>query len=234
MKTYNIILSFLIIIHLISCSKINRQEKTYYELQVEINNNILNRQNIVIPDSLFCFFPQESDSEFMTKTTTKISNIYRFDSLQIKYFAPSNYLSQYFCNNESVFNAIVEKLKNNSIAKTKIDSNDYMLITNQNTLFSIFDTLQLKTKYQKYKDKVFVPDFATDKRYPVKESDTLTLCGLPSTSEILLLKSGNDFVLPEDLYYNWDILPEDIRHGYRAGVAFKQNELYLIYWVVAW
>jgi hypothetical protein len=64
--------------------------------------------------------------------------------------------------------------------------------------------------------------------------DSTTTCGLPVDYNILTLKSGNEFVLPEKYLYDWAVLPQKIKHGYRCGVAFKEDEPYIFYWVVAW
>jgi len=50
----------------------------------------------------------------------------------------------------------------------------------------------------------------------------------------LVLKSGSNFILPQDRLYEWSVLPDNLKHGYRSGVAFKEDEPYIIYWVVAW
>ena len=60
------------------------------------------------------------------------------------------------------------------------------------------------------------------------------LCGLKDGYIIKVLHSGNEFVLPEHRKFEWDILPTDMHHGYLSGIAHKENEPYIIYWVIAW
>jgi len=96
-----------------------------------------------------------------------------------------------------------------------------------------YDSLQLQDYYTRLKDKVILSFKESFNDMPFLY-DSTTISGLPVGYEILVLKSGNKFVLPEDYLYEWSILPENLKHGYRSGVAFKEGEPYIIYWLVAW
>ena len=58
--------------------------------------------------------------------------------------------------------------------------------------------------------------------------------GFPMGYEVLLLKKGCNFVLPKDYLYDWSVLPDNLKHGYRSGIAFKEEDSYIIYWAIAW
>ena len=58
----------------------------------------------------------------------------------------------------------------------------------------------------------------------------------PSDSIVFyVMKFGNSFILPQDYEYNWNLLPDRIRHGYNSGIAFDKNTSDCFYsWAIAW
>ena len=64
--------------------------------------------------------------------------------------------------------------------------------------------------------------------------DSTTLCGLSSDYEILILQRGERYVLPEKYKTEWHLMPDNIKHGHLSGVAYSDNNFYIVYWAVAW
>jgi len=57
---------------------------------------------------------------------------------------------------------------------------------------------------------------------------------LKADYNIDILFTGNSFVLPEKYRFNWNILKGDFKHGYTSGIAYSENNNYIIYWSTAW
>ena len=76
-----------------SCSSFNRRN-AFNQYKLKVLEDIMNRRNLTIPDSLFFFFPQ-SDSVFVIQGNTKTTNIYKFDSINVTRFTPSEYTAEY-------------------------------------------------------------------------------------------------------------------------------------------
>ena len=198
-----------------------------------IVEDLLERKNYAIPDSLFSFFPNKSveykylaiEEIIENATNTKVSyEPYLFITYKI--------VEVYQCENIELLQSLIQKYRQQSIFSVKSESSDYFSISSEIELLKKYDTLQLQ---ENLKVKNIVSLSFKDVFYNNSVLyDSATICGLPTGYEILVLKSGSDFVLPPDYLYEWLILPENLRHGYRNGVTFKENELYIIYWVVAW
>ena len=49
------------------------------------------------------------------------------------------------------------------------------------------------------------------------------------------MQAGNAYLIPDRISrYDWDLLPENIRHGYSCGVAFNDEKKYIYYWAMTW
>jgi len=194
----------------------------------------LKRENYLIPDSLFSFFPDKSDKYRYLKIKTIFENAKKTEtSLPLLEFDVVKLIELYQCNNKDFLQQLINEYRLQSIFSIKSESKDYFVIGSGWDLSQKYDTLQLKERYAKLKDKSMVLYFEPFEETP-SLYDATTISGLPVGYEILVLKSGNDFVLPQDDLLEWSVLPENLKHGYRSGVAFKEDEPYIIYWVVAW
>lgn len=194
----------------------------------------LKRKNYVIPDSLFSFFPDKLDKYKYLKVIYIYNNAEKTETpFGAEEFTGYRITEAYQCENTESLQQLMKEYRSQAIFTIKSERKDYFVIGSERELFKEYDTLQLQKNYSKAKERIVLSFKESFSDMPLL-LDTTTISGLPLGYEILVLKSGNSFVLPEDHLYEWSILPEDLRHGYRSGVAFKEDEPYIVYWVVAW
>jgi hypothetical protein len=206
----------------------------------------------MMPDSIYSFFPNDSEKYAKLRLYTsgmnfseENPNLDELDSLTIKLikcnrfpdgFFPYFSVEVYENDNYKDLQNLMDIYKDNSLLNVYSQDANYFFL--ESTWFlkhrNEYDTSYLKKMYSINEKKLLTLNFRELFKNIPFQCDTLTICGLPPEYEIIILKSGNNFVLPPSTYYNWDILPESIKHGYRGGVAFKYGEPYIIYWVVAW
>lgn len=194
------------------------------------------RSGYVIPDSIFSFFPDFSSNfkgfELIVMTENALKSEF---PLILSEFDPVKIVETYQCNTENSQILENQYYKQALFTISSQDSN-YFVIGSERELLKRYDSLRLKEKYFRNSKPAIIFYFNevfNKKQHPFT-GDTSTICGLPKDFEILVLKSGNEYVLPQDHFYDWSILPKGLRHGYRSGVAFKKRGTYIIYWVVAW
>lgn len=195
----------------------------------------IEEQKYTIPDSIYSFFPDGSN-RFCKMKIESIATA--AEENNIPYFATEfaiSFISKIYINSDiediSKFQKEYKSLAKNII---KSESSDYFIIGSERELVTKYDTVTLKNKYQKFYGTELIINFHEILNRTEKFYDSTTTCGLPKGYIVLVLKSGNDYIMPEKYRTEWKILPENIRHGYRSGVAYKDDEPYIIYWVVSW
>jgi hypothetical protein len=228
--------AFIILIaglNLLSCTfsqKLEDKNKDFFAILEES----LKRKNYVIPDSLFSFFPDKSDNHKYLKIGIIHTNAEKTEtSFRTVEFAGYRIVETYQCENMESLQQLMKEYRSQSMFTVNSENKDYFVIDNEEELLKHYDTLQLKENYLKAKDRIILSFKKSFSDTPFLY-DTTTINGLPAGYEILVLKSGCDFVLPQERLYEWSVLPDNLKHGYRSGVAFKEGEPYIIYWVVTW
>lgn len=201
-------------------------------------NELLKRDNYVIPDSLFSFFPDKTDMYEDFKVENIFVNAEKSEvSLRLSEFDPTILVEIYQGKNLKILQHLLNDYRFQAISSVKSQNKDYFVLGSERELLKRYDILQLKEQYAKLDDKPLIFNFresCCDIDFPSRCCDTTTISGLPLGYEILILKSGSDIVLSQDHLYEWSVLPDHLKHGYRGGVAFKEGESYIIYWVIAW
>ncbi len=229
MKKIGIIL--IIGLNVLSCTFSQKSKDVF-----SVTEELLKRDNYVIPDSLFLFFPDNNKSiKYENLNIIKISENAEKTEIPFKaiFFTGYEIIEAYQCENKEFLQQLQEEYSSKSLFVVKSEDKDYFVISSERELLKAYDSLQLQDYYTRLKDKVILSFKESFNDMPFLY-DSTTISGLPVGYEILVLKSGNKFVLPEDHLYEWSILPENLKHGYRSGVAFKEGEPYIIYWLVAW
>ena len=186
-----------------------------------------------IPDTIYSFFPQNSAG-----VTDWLSTNAQVDTSDVP-LIPDKFIVQlivkrYKFNNKDLFASIVNSHKEQSLYSTFSESDDYALIYAERDLRKQIGDSLLKENFSNLLEKKLIMGFSEVFDRDPDFYSYRNKCGLPDGYDILVLKSGNEFILPERYNFDWDILPEKLKHGYLSGVAFKENEPYIIYWVVAW
>ena len=227
--TNKIIIIFVIGISISSCtfSQKTSDEKT--------NDNISNKGKYVIPDSLFSFFPDKSSKYKGLKMIKFFENAQQSEnSLTLLEFDPTKIIKAYQCGNKEILQQLIEEYRSQSMFSIKTESNDYFVMGSAWELSKKYDTLELKEQFIKLNDVPLVFNFRESFYDIPLLYDATTISGLPVGYEMLILKSGNSIVLPQNQLSEWSVLPNNLKHGYRSGVAFKEDTPYIIYWIVAW
>jgi len=224
MKKFVSVFVFIAIICLNSCT-LNQQKKSPYEQHAY--------EDYIFPDTIFSFYKDYFNEElkpFITVTNAS--------DTELPYFAEEfviTYLVKGFlCEDADWLMHIKERLLENGSFRIKSAENNYFIIGSERELLHSYDTTNLKEKYAYHINAPLVLNFHEVINKRDNLYDKITLCGLPGDYEIFVIKSGNKYVLPEKYRYEWEILPEKIRHGYSSGMAFSKDKLYVYFWVVAW
>ncbi len=224
-------ITLIIGLNVLSCTFSQKSKDVF-----SVTEELLKRDNYVIPDSLFLFFPDNNKSiKYENLNIIKISENAEKTEIPFKaiFFTGYEIIEAYQCENKEFLQQLQEEYSSKSLFVVKSEDKDYFVISSERELLKAYDSLQLQDYYTRLKDKVILSFKESFNDMPFLY-DSTTISGLPVGYEILVLKSGNKFVLPEDHLYEWSILPENLKHGYRSGVAFKEGEPYIIYWLVAW
>ena len=221
----NIISISIFLVCLINCSCQNRNNS--------INKNY--QEHYIIPDSLYSFFPKESFGKnnfnlIFHSTNAKKNNLPYFK----EEFAVTELVTIYKCNDKLKFDSLKNIYMGEHICQFLSGERNYFIIGSERDMLNLYDSLLLKKKYQIIDLKGFIINLHKILKEEPIFYDSTTTCGLRKQYKILVLKSGDKYILPDKYKYEWSILPNKIKHGYRSGVAYKDSEPYLIYWVVAW
>ncbi len=197
--------------------------------------NIKDRDNHYIPDSIVSFFPDNSKQyNDLTECFTAVSTIESKMLQKNSMFFPSYIVKIYQCGTQSTYDDLINEYKKKYINKITAEQENYFIVDRDIYLFEEYDSLYLKNIYKTKSPIILNFHKIFDDMSMPNIYDTTTICGLSERYNILTLKSGNKYILPNECFFEWDILPNELKHGYRSGVAFKENELYIIYWAVTW
>jgi hypothetical protein len=224
----------------------NHQKKTYRIIIVLFllalncscqNTNDKNQGIYIFPDSLYAFFPKYNNEAMNLKFLFLATN--RATETNLPYsaeeFSTSVLLKAYkYDKKQAQIDSLMNSWKKRALCSVSAGSIDYFVIGSERDLFIQYDTTTLANKFKEYQNKNIVINFRDLLRGEPAFYDSTTISGLPRDFRILTLFSGNKYLLADKYKYDWNMLPSKIKHGYRSGVAFKESEQYLIYWVVAW
>lgn len=195
--------------------------------------------SIAIPDSLYTFFPKnDSNSSLILKLYSEGTNA-RDDQRQGENntFLESYFIKMYSCENVALFDSLIHEYMQEAIDSIKPINDNYFIIKYEDDMFKMYSPKILQEKYHESINKYILPSFHSDMRelYGLNY-DAMTICGLPEDYKILIMKSGRNYVLPENRIWkvDWEILPPELKHGYTSGVAYRNVSDKIIYWCIAW
>ena len=194
------------------------------------------RKSYMIPDSLYCFFPQDEplfSNLIFEKIIGTPKNDYSSSSLCL--FAPSYIGEVYICIDSIKREQLCTMYKKIAKREFAANDNDYFVIGSEYELSKKYDSIFLKNAYVKIQDySDLIPYF--QELFDLNEInyDTITLCTLPSSYKLFVLKSGKCSVYADINPYEWILLPQNLRHGYNCGVAIDPKSPYILYWAILW
>lgn len=222
MKINSLICVFLLFCSLQACTTKNEHE--------------IYASQLVIPDSLYSFFPKRDSLSL--KVYSKGSNARKKSRIgESSTFLEAYFLEIYSCEHVTQFELLMHKYRQEAIDSIKPADDKYFIVKYENDMLKMYDYKTLKEKYQESVNKYILPSFHNDMReiYGVNYNFT-TVCGLPEDYEILIMKSGRDYVLPNNntWKFDWKLLPPELKHGYTSGIAYRNAADKIIYWCIAW
>lgn len=198
--------------------------------------NKIDTEDIVIPDSLFSFFPdQDSLSLKLYSMGTNAES--RGRSGESLFFLESHFYKIYSCEDINQFESLVYNYKKIAIDSIKPTNDNYFIIKYEQEMHKMYEYKTLINKYQESINKYILPSFHDDIRNLYGANYNLTTtCGLPQDYEILIMKSGRNYVLPNNSTwkFDWKLLPSELKHGYTSGIAYRGVSDKIIYWCIAW
>jgi len=193
----------------------------------------INTSDIVIPDSIYLFFPNSEQSKKM-QNYFESSNAIQTTNDKIWFFSDTHYYLGFENIEKAYFDSLIIQYRDMSIANLKAsDDSAYFIISTKDELKKLYTLNTLEKIYKQYKDKHMLPSFHSLMKNR-HEKEYQTICGLPEDYEICIIKSGRKFILPDNLYYDWNVLPLELKHGYTSGVAYNKDKIDIIYWVITW
>lgn len=213
-----LVLTFLILCTFLSNCKTQNVDEEY------------SYKNILIPDSLFKFYPKELDN---LKKDIYSSNAFKDNDTFVPFFDYScfYYLKSYQLKYIEVFNKFFQSFRGNIIDSIDIVNDNYSVIGTQFDIEKqLGDSMNL-LNYQNFNKNKILFSF-NDCLF--QTSPLETMCGLNKTYKMYILMKGYEFVLPQKYYSDNTFLPEGYRHGYLSGVAYSIEEQKIIYWTCAW
>jgi hypothetical protein len=190
--------------------------------------------NYIIPDSLISFFQNYSNEKLRPLVSTTNAG-----ETDLPYFAEEfviTYIVKGFTCKDTAWCAQAAKtLIEKGAIKIQSSESGYFVIGSERNLLSSFDAPNLKEQYSnRHLNTPLVLNFHEIFKEKRNLYDKTTISGLPRDYEILIIKSGNKYVLPDKYKYDWNLLPEQLKHGYTNGIAYSKDKTSILNWVVAW
>ncbi|MEY1639106.1 hypothetical protein [Tenuifilum osseticum] len=205
-----------------SCSSGQHKDNKFIEHPVE---------DFIIPDSLFDFFPKQAEN---AKAIFFINNAGATDlPYSNEEFAITFVLKAYEYLDTTNFTNITTDFSRMAINKYSVRKDNYFIVGSERDMLERFDTLYIKEQYLS-KTNSLVMNFHGILNSEPNFYDSTTLCGLPPDYEILILKQGHQYVLPEKYKTEWYLMPDNIKHGYLSGIACSKIKHQIIYWAATW
>lgn len=117
-----------------------------------------------------------------------------------------------------------------------VNPNDSLFLTfeNERSLKFEYDIVMLDSLFENILDcGHLLPNFKNI--FDFLSNGTKLYRFSPDSIVFCVMKYGDRFILPKDYEYNWNLLPDRIKHGYNSGVAFDKHTQDCFYsWTIAW
>ncbi len=195
-------------------------------------NGQIHTTEYVIPDSVCYIFDTIEQFSLLEIAGNVKDNKYPYytDEFEVLYFQ-----NVYQCENKEVLKLFLNTCQKMAKRTFNDDDTSCLMINRENALLSKYDSSFLKKNYLKVKDcSYLIPDFQYVFANHLFKSNANDMA-VPVNTDVYVLKSDNSFILPPEYLFDWELLPEAIRHGYSSGIAFNHSTPTIIYsWAIAW
>lgn len=194
-------------------------------------DNLLKRDGYIIPDSLFSFFPSDSNTLDLLECKMISQNASKHLDLHVDGFTPFSIVELYETKNISTVREIIDRYMPKALSVVDAGDTSYNALMAHYLVYNKYNVLSIRNLYNP--DGPIVPYFED-----VKEQCGMgceeTKCELIPGTMIITLMRGNDCLLDSLYRYNEPELPQNIRHGYRSGIAAHPDSCYIFYWTIIW
>ncbi len=192
---------------------------------------LLKRDGYVIPDSLYSFFPSDSNTLKLLECKMISQNADKHLDLHVDGFTPFSIVELYETKNISAVREITDRYLPKALSVVDAGDTSYNALMAHYLVYNKYHVLSIKDLYNP--DDPIVPYFDV-----VKEQCGMgceeTKCELVPGTKIITLMSGNDCLLDSPYRYEELELPQNMRHGYRSGIAAHPDSCYIFYWTIIW
>lgn len=194
---------------------------------------LLKRDGYVIPDSLYSFFP--SDSNMLKEMECQMISQNASKDLDVCFdgFTPFSIIELWKVKDTSFQCKLMDKYMSEELSVVDAGDTSYNTLMVHYMLWHKFPEKSVSDVYYQHANDPVVPYFDDVKIYCGMGCSS-TKCELIPGTKIITLLSGGDCLLEPSLRTEEPRLPQEIRHGYRSGVAAHPDSCYILYWTIAW
>ena len=196
-------------------------------------DELLRRDNYIIPDSLFSFFPSVLDSSHTLECLTVLQNASKNYDFEVDGFVPYDIIELYRTKDVATVRSMLDRYLDSSISTVDAGDTTYHSMMVYYYAYLTFEKSYLREVLPQNTDAPIVPFFHNIADYCGIGCEE-TQCELIPGTKILTLMSGTDSLLAPEYCYAQSSLPAPIRHGYRSGIAAHPDSCYILYWTVVW
>lgn len=197
-------------------------------------NRTMMRKSYAIPDSLYSFFPNEDAFFDELEFTCIIGTPKSVRKKSLWMFGVTSFVEYYSCEDSVSKNKIIDFYRQTAPYAFDASDKNYFIIGDEYELLKQFDSLSIKKAYEKIPTVSSLLPHFNEFDPPINIQYDTTLCSLPNTYDIFILKSGCRLTSDDKELYEWELLPTRLRHGYNCGVAIDRNSPNVIYWALEW
>lgn len=189
------------------------------------------KNDYVIPDSVFYSFDTINHFSLIELGGDILDSQYPYftDEFELLYR-----WEVYRCNDSGLLKQFQNQCLQSAVYVVNPSDNLFFTFDNEQSLKMRYDTVVLEGLFENTLDcGHLVPNFKNIFDFILDGNEHSRVS--PDSLVLYVLKFGDNFILPQDYKYSWDLLPDRIRHGYNSGVAFYKNTPDCIYsWAIAW
>jgi hypothetical protein len=228
------IIGSMIVIVLISACYNHKSEKAYNKYIESLD--LFNISKQVFPDSIIRFHPQRLDTNAL-KQVIASSNAYKLDDTSYqRLFSVTEFVALYATSSITIRDSIIDWYRSIATSAIQCEANKCFVMTHRNDLLESERNKKLLSQYSTNLSTLCVIPLLGENLFSDEFNvlDKKNEWGIPESYINLTIHSGNAFILPNNYRTEEPFLPQDIRHGYRCGILYRENDKHFIHYTLAW
>lgn len=187
--------------------------------------------NAALPAKLYSFFGDYECS--FSRPDFVYHNVKTGEASHSRYFDVLYIIKYYKYYNDDVIKSLRNRLNEDNAELISLSEERYLPLESTYNMLFRYDSIQIKKIFHDAKDYPIIPSFKSVRNFS-KFFSHPTLTGLSDDSELYIVKSSNEFLLPEKYRYEWELMPEGRRSGYVGGVILNEKKKVAVLWAIAW